>query len=299
MFISENEVYGKYVFALYETGNMTKAAKALGISQPALSLGISSVEKKLGLTLFNRKTTPIVPTEEGRLYIAYLEKERLLWADLEREIRDLRDEKSGSVAVGGPATYIEYMLLPACGKLRREFENSEVTIREGTVFELADRVKAGTLDCFISTTDRLPEDIVTEYVRDEEIYLCVSADSPAADRLRGDPGRFSFLEGTDFIFLEESQPLQLELNRFLSEYGITVKKSCEVSQTRTALSLCDRGLGACLASESALQTSGIRERFTLYRLPSAGRKLYIACGRDRYISALCRRFMDIVKEGSD
>lgn len=296
--MTENELYSKYVFGLCEAGNMTKAAKSLGISQPALSSGISALEKKLGVVLFNRKNTPITLTEEGRAYIEYLKRERILWKDLLKEFSDIEDAGAGAIVVGGPITYIEYLLLPACERLRKEFPECKISIKEGTVAELSDRVENGDVDCFISTTDNLLDSITAECIKEEIIYLCVPKASEFAKEFEKRGQDFSMLDGMDFVFLEEHQPIQLELNRLLSAYNIRVNKNFEVSQTTIALTLCSQGAGLCISSDSALEASGLRDRFNIYRLPleTSGRNIFVAYGRDKYMSTICKRLIEIIKE---
>ena len=50
----ELELHGKYVLCIYKEGNMSRAAKKLGISQPALSMAIGNLEKKLGYKIFDK-----------------------------------------------------------------------------------------------------------------------------------------------------------------------------------------------------------------------------------------------------
>jgi DNA-binding transcriptional LysR family regulator len=56
---------------LAETGNYLKAADLLFISQPALSRHIMSLEKQLGVALFNRTTRSLELSEYGRRFLPY------------------------------------------------------------------------------------------------------------------------------------------------------------------------------------------------------------------------------------
>lgn len=51
--------------AVLEEGSFTKAAKKLGISQPAVSQNIAEIEKQLGIQLFERSRGAVTPTEDG------------------------------------------------------------------------------------------------------------------------------------------------------------------------------------------------------------------------------------------
>ena len=54
--------------AVCEEGSFTKAAKRLGISQPAVSQNISEIEKGIGARIFERNRNSVTLTEEGRLF---------------------------------------------------------------------------------------------------------------------------------------------------------------------------------------------------------------------------------------
>ena len=72
----DRRVYDNYVIQIVEHGNLSKAAAYLGISQPALSSGLTALENELGFKIFNRRKVPITFTPEGELYFDYLKKEK-------------------------------------------------------------------------------------------------------------------------------------------------------------------------------------------------------------------------------
>ena len=63
-----------YVLAIAEEQNLTRAAKRLFISQPALTLYLNRLEKELGVKLFDRSRTPILLTEAGKYYVEQMKK---------------------------------------------------------------------------------------------------------------------------------------------------------------------------------------------------------------------------------
>jgi len=62
--LSELEVF----FAVVETGGFTAAARRTGTSQPAVSKAICTLEDRLGVALFNRRTRNVTLTDQGRRY---------------------------------------------------------------------------------------------------------------------------------------------------------------------------------------------------------------------------------------
>ena len=79
-------IYENYIWHITREGSLTKAAEKIGISQPALSSGLSSLEKKLGFRIFDRSVNPVQLTAEGKIYFDYLKQKNALTANFETRI---------------------------------------------------------------------------------------------------------------------------------------------------------------------------------------------------------------------
>ena len=77
-----------------ETGNLSAAARDLGVSQPAVSQQVVALERHLGTRLFNRTTRVLSLTESGEAYLARA-----------RSIVDATQEAADAVADDGEATH--------------------------------------------------------------------------------------------------------------------------------------------------------------------------------------------------
>ena len=74
--------YREYIYAVYQEQSFSKAALKLHVAQPWLSRTIKNEECKLKCLLFDRSTTPISLTEEGKYYISQIQKVM----DIEKEM---------------------------------------------------------------------------------------------------------------------------------------------------------------------------------------------------------------------
>ena len=63
-----------YIFAIAKEQNLTRAAKSLFVSQSTLTMYLNRVEGELGIKLFDRSKTPILPTPAGELCIEELKR---------------------------------------------------------------------------------------------------------------------------------------------------------------------------------------------------------------------------------
>ncbi|HHP7244453.1 MAG TPA: LysR family transcriptional regulator [Elainellaceae cyanobacterium] len=82
---------GSVFLAIVETGGFTKAADSLFISQPSLSVSIKRLERKLGVTLFERGGRRAVLTPGGRFFLATAQA---MWDDYQFALKGLRDFRS-------------------------------------------------------------------------------------------------------------------------------------------------------------------------------------------------------------
>lgn len=102
----------QYAVALEEQQSFVRAAQKVHISQPALSRSIQSLERKLGLTLFERAAQGVVPTAAGREFLARARRILYEASSLQHEMSLIRCGEGGQLAFGvGPI--IAVALLPA------------------------------------------------------------------------------------------------------------------------------------------------------------------------------------------
>jgi len=92
--------------SVIEAGSIRAAARKSGVSHPAMTKSLRTLEGELGLTLLRRSTRGVVCTSAGR---AFLARARAVFAELrkaEEELADLKSQKSGRVSVGFAPTTV-------------------------------------------------------------------------------------------------------------------------------------------------------------------------------------------------
>ena len=72
---------------VYETGNYTRAAEKLSLTQPAVSQHIKQLEREMNAVIFDRAGSKIRPTPEGRLIIQYAERVVSLYETLQQALQ--------------------------------------------------------------------------------------------------------------------------------------------------------------------------------------------------------------------
>ena len=107
----------RHALALARHGNYARAAKSIGLTQPALSRSIATLEAQLGMPLFDRSNRGVEPTAFGRLLIE--RGERLLdgAAELRRELTLLKGIDIGELTIAAGPHVGELVLGEAVGSL--------------------------------------------------------------------------------------------------------------------------------------------------------------------------------------
>jgi LysR family transcriptional regulator of abg operon len=132
--------------AVVESGSIRAAARKLGVSQPAITKSVRSLEAELHSRLVQRTPHGIVPTPSGRAFFA---RARVAQAELrkaEEEVTQLGGEGAGSVAFGvGPLATI--LIVPeAVTRFRQQFPRARLRILEGYTHTFLPLVRDETLD---------------------------------------------------------------------------------------------------------------------------------------------------------
>lgn len=304
------ELSEQYLLDIIRWGSLTNAARKLGISQPALSLALTNLEKKLGVVLVDRKNKPVCLTEEGCIYVDYLLKKEELTKQMKKEISDVGVFKKTVLTVGGATVYIESLVADVIPQLLEKYPECQVDMRIESLDELIQNGLKGSIDCFVCTDENnIPDDFTLLPIRKERLYLCVPASCKINERLKEyqvavgqskEIQDYTMFAEENFVNLPPTFPLQKRMNRFFEERKMKIHSSITVNQVSTAVALAEKGLGIVIASEEALMSRHLGDQVCLYSLPEevSGRKIYLAYDSKRYISKACKMFVQLITKGN-
>ena len=163
----------EYFLRVAELGSINRAAKELGLSQPALSRSLSQLEHDLGQQLVVRCRTGITITEAGSI-LASRGLALLREAGAIRE--ELANDPAGRVVVGMPAALRHLVTLPALQMMRSTSPGTAVRVHEGFNVFLRDMLKHGLLDIAVIAMEQVSDaSIAPEMLVREPLVLVRSA----------------------------------------------------------------------------------------------------------------------------
>ena len=173
-----------HALILRRHGNFHRAAKAVNISQPALSRSIRSLENELGAQLFDRQASVVTPTLYGEALLHRAEAVFAETEELEREIMLLKGLDAGSFSVAMGIYAAELSGSQALGELIMQHPNLQCHIRLTKWREVTGLVLSRSVDLGIVETSTLKnlEELLMEPLSNLEAVLYCRRDHPLLDR---------------------------------------------------------------------------------------------------------------------
>jgi DNA-binding transcriptional LysR family regulator len=171
--------------AVVSNGSMTAAAEQLGYTPSAISQQVAALEKEAGIALLERLGRGVRPTAAGRLLIGYTEIISKNVAEAETALADLRDGRTGRLAIRYFTSVGPTLLAPALTRLRREHPGVRIDLKLGEGQDPLTEVQQGTADLavVVRVGDRVPPGGVRLIHLLDDPYLAVlPPDHPLAAR---------------------------------------------------------------------------------------------------------------------
>lgn len=171
----------EYVIALHDLRHFGRAAKHCHVSQPTLSVQVALVEQGLGVTLFERTASQVVPTPAGE---KLARGARLLLESLDDLLDDLSADAKmlgGVIRLGTPPTFGPYFLPRLLPGIHEQHPALQVYVREDNPAALELAVAEGSLDCGLGPSpDRAG--LSFRRIGREVLFLAVPAEHRLATR---------------------------------------------------------------------------------------------------------------------
>jgi len=237
-----------YLVAVDDHRHFGKAAEACFVSQPALSAQIGELERRLGVTLFERANRRVLPTSVGADVI---ERARGVLRDMDDLVGAARLDPAqlrGPLALGVIPTMAPYLLprlLPVLTAAHREVE---LHLHELKTVEILRKLRDGGLDLALVALPVTADDLVQVPLADDPFVLALPEGHPLAGT---GPVPLGVLADLPVILLEEGHCLR---DQALSVCRLVGTRTAEMQATGmpTLCQMVATGLGVTLLPESAV-----------------------------------------------
>jgi len=159
--------------ALDEHRHFGRASKALGITQPTLSMMIKKLEEELQVILFDRDMAPLEPTEEGRIVIKRARTILLELKGLEGEIIEAKDPKDviGIWKIAVIPTLANTLLPLIFSNYKKHYPKLKIEMQEMQTSAMVEKLKKGDLDVGILATPLRDSDLIETVLFYEKFFI--------------------------------------------------------------------------------------------------------------------------------
>jgi DNA-binding transcriptional LysR family regulator len=278
-----------------ELQSFAAAAKALHLSQPALSRRISHLEELLGVRLFDRTTRSVGLTVLGT---RFLDQVRGLVADLDRSVLSLRDAaelEAGDVTIGCVFSAVHHFLPPVIRAFRERHPRVLVRIIEEGADEVLASVKQGEADFALNYIGMQDPELEFTPLLKEPYVLAVPSDHPLARRRSV---RWEELGEYPHARVSHASRNRLFIDQALAELPPLPRPVCEVRHVSTLIGLVENGLGVAVVPQLALPRKPASVVGVKLEQPAIGRTLAIVRRNGRTLSPAAAAFAKLLTHES-
>lgn len=233
-----------------ELGSLGRAAARHGLTQPAVSMRMSSLERRLGLRLLERHPSGTRLTRAGERVVVASRVVVAEAAVLASVVEGLKADLRSQLRVAASLTVAEYLLPAWVQAVHRERPDVSLTLEVVNSSRVLAAVAAGRVDIgFIEGVERELPGAATVTVSADRLVVVVHARHPWARRADALDG--SELAGTDLIVRERGSGTREVLDAVLAPWG-GVRSRLELGSTSALISAACRGEGPAVLSELAV-----------------------------------------------
>jgi len=282
----------QYFVTVVECTSITKAAKALHISQPPLSQQLKILEAELGTKLFERGSRNITLTDAGetlyqraKIILDYTEETC-------REIKDIGNGNNGKIRMGTISSINPAMLANVISDFSEEYPNVQFEIFERNTYELLDSLENNLIElAFVRT----PFDTNKKH---EKILM-------GKDSLVAFAHKDFFKDITTEMLEPEffnNKPViiyrrwKFFFNNYFAERGISPVYWCINDDAKTALLLALSGKGIAILPKSI---TPINSDENMFYVPVDSEilttEVYAIWNPDRFVSPAMQNFIEVLK----
>jgi DNA-binding transcriptional LysR family regulator len=285
----------RYLVALAEELNFTRAAEREHVAQPALSQQIRRLEDEVGLTLVERTTRHVSLTDAGEVLVV---RARRVLAELEAagtELQALRGMDTGHVTIGAMHTMGPIDLSLPLALFHDLHPGVGLTVREQSSEEMAEMLRVDEIDlAFLSVTERVEaHGLGLHQLVSEELVVLL----PLVHPLSGRPEvRMAELADEQFISFRAGARLRELLFAAGREAGFEPRVTLESNESQRIRRLVARGLGVAILPRSDADRPGAEVAVARLIAPSLRRDITLAWREGRRLAPAAAAFLDLARE---
>jgi DNA-binding transcriptional LysR family regulator len=246
--------------AVAEHGSYSRAAAALYLSQPGVSLQVKALEKSIGLPLFEKVGRTLHLTEAGRALLGYSERIFALLDETRLVMEELGGGRRGTVKVAASTTAGIYIVPPALGAFHREYPGIKLTLDVLNRLTVQKRLLDNEVDMAVMGLIEDAHDLeVAEFVPNELVVIA----SPRHPLTRRQNIPVHELASETFLLREAGSGTRIDTQRLFEARDINLHVGMELRSSGAIKQAVAADLGIAVMPLAALELELIAGRLSV------------------------------------
>ncbi|MGW0327974.1 transcriptional regulator CynR [Nocardia sp. NPDC003183] len=282
----------RYLAAVAEHGNFTRAAEQLHLSQPTLSHQIKQLERAVGAVLLDRTGRSVRLTDAGAAYLAHARRAVDEVAAAQRAVHDVTDLSRGLLRFATTPTFTPYLVGPLIAAFRARYPGVTVEFGEVSQDAMESELLDDRLDLGIAfAPPRLPG-ITAEALYEETLAAVagIAARPALPESVTPDD-----LGGRDLALLNSTFATRHHIDSYLHDHGVSPRIAVEVNSIQALLEVVSTSDLMTILPESVTDTHPPLARIPL-RPSMSRRTVTLLSAAEGHRSAAATAFAESVRE---
>ena len=276
---SLNLDYLRAFVTVIEQGSFSAAAERLGLTQPAVSLQIRQLEKKLGTALIERVGRNARPTAAGSELLAHADQIASAVSSAIEAVGRHASGVLGRVRLGTGATACIFLLPSVLGTLRRNYPSLEITVTTGNTADVVKAIEENIIDIGLVTMPAAGRMLEMTPVLDDEFVAIAPEGVVLPDRVTA-----ARLAELPLLLFEPGGNTRRIVDRWFASSNVPLNPAMSLGSVEAIKAMVGAGLGCSVLPGMAVpgeRPSGLVVRPLSPRLD---RQLAVVIRRDKRLS---------------
>jgi DNA-binding transcriptional LysR family regulator len=230
--------------ATLRTGTISKAAQALGVTPPAVTMQMRLLEQAAGLPLLERTESGLRPTDAGAIVLDTAHRCEAALEDCNDALQALKGAGGGRVTVGVVST-AKYFAPRALAAFSSAHPNVEMRLSVGNRSKTIDALRDYELDLAVMGRPPASFEVEEAVIGDHPHVIVAPPDHPFAGKRRL---AISKLADETFLLREEGSGTRILMQRLFAEMGLNPNIGMEIGSNETIKQAVMARLGIALIS---------------------------------------------------
>ena len=291
------ELYRTF-YVTARAGSISKAAKELFTSQPAVSQAIKSLEGKLGGQLFHRTPKGVILTSDGAFLFQYIEQWYGLVELSEARFLELKNISVGQIRIAVCSAICKYHLMGYLERFCLKYPDIKISVQDKPSEEIVRALEQGKVDIGVINLNVKHESSLHVF-QTFQMQDCFVTGEKFKDRLDTPVSVRALVNHYPIILLEQGGSTRAYIDHYFSSNDLVCEPRMELSNLDLLIAFTKRGLGvSCVVKEyvkKELEQGELFEIPVTEKIPA--RTLGVGVARDFPLSAATRAFIQIMSHG--